>query len=90
MSNLCEVTYTQNNIILKIKYFKAYFFNPLPVSLLHGVIGHHLQQRTGFVEVIDLRLEVIEGGVVLECLGQFADLVLKVQYLGIDFLNVHL
>ena len=32
----------------------------LPVALLHGLVGHQFQERTGLIKVINLLLQVIE------------------------------
>lgn len=32
----------------------------LPVSILHGFVGHQLQQRTALIEVVNLLLEFVE------------------------------
>ena len=44
----------------------------LPVACHHGLVGHHLQQGTGLVEVVDGLAQVQESLPLLQCLGQLA------------------
>ena len=42
----------------------------VPVTTLHRLVGHHLEQRTALAEVVDLLLEVDERLPVLQALWQ--------------------
>ena len=44
----------------------------VPVTGLHGLVGHQLQQRTTLVEVIDRLLQVLERLPVLQSSRKFA------------------
>ena len=44
--------------------------NAIPVSYLHRLVGHHLQQRTALAEVVDLLLQIDERLPVLQSLRQ--------------------
>ena len=45
---------------MHIKCVACQLGNAIPVAILHGTVGHQLQQRAGLVEVINLLLEIVE------------------------------
>jgi hypothetical protein len=57
---------------LNIKGVACYFLHSLPVSLQHGIIGHHFKERTGLIEIVYLLLEFLEGLPLLESFGKFS------------------
>ena len=59
----------QEGLWFHVKLASGEFLHPLPVPLLHGWVGHHLQKGTGLVEVINLLLQVIERLPLLQGFG---------------------
>ena len=48
------------------------FLYSLPVTLLHRLVKHSLQQWASLIEIIDLLLEVIESLPLFQSFGKFA------------------
>lgn len=57
---------------LHIKCVASYLSNAVPVSSLHSLVGHHLQQWTSFVKVINGFAQIKEGLPLFQSLGQLA------------------
>ena len=53
---------------LHIKTVASHLLHSLPVPLQHCLVGHHLQEGTGLIEIIYLLLQVIECVPLLESL----------------------
>ena len=64
--------------------------NLLPVTVLHGLVAHQLQQGADVVEIVDGLFEGMESGPLLESLGEFPAPVLELKELVVDVLNVDL
>ena len=57
---------------LYIELVPRQVLDPLPVPLQHGLVQHHLEQRAGLVEVVNLLLQLVESLPLFQCLGQLA------------------
>ena len=60
------------------------------MTVLHCFVAHQLKKWTNVIEVVDGLLEGMEGGPLLQCLGQLAATVLELQQLVVDVLDVDL
>ena len=62
----------QEVLWLHVKGVSSDLGDPLPVTGHHGFVGHHLQQGTGLIEVVDGLAQVQESLPFLQGLGQLA------------------
>lgn len=69
----CSHDVTQEECIrIHIKGMASEGSDAIPVTRHHSPVGHHLQERAAFTEVIDLLLQVHEGLPFLKGLGQLS------------------
>lgn len=54
-------------LTLNVEGMSSQVSYPLPVARLHGFVGHQLQQRHHFIEVINCFLKILKCGPVFQC-----------------------
>lgn len=55
-----------------VKFVSCDIGYSVPVSILHGFVGHQLQKRAALVEVVNLFLQFVERLPLLQSFGQLA------------------